>query len=98
LGDSLAPFLGGEQHGLALVTAEVQGKVRESVLVALSGKTVGRVDLTKGNPGLPEGTWVLTRFDGEERSFTDFALPDDILRAVVDPEPLGLAHIWPKPA
>lgn len=95
LGDSLAPFLTGEQHALALVTADVGSEVRESVLVALSGKTVGRVDLTKGNPGLPEGTWVLTRFDGEERTFTDFALPQDILRAVVNPEPLGLGDLWP---
>lgn len=91
--DSLDAFTRAEHHGLFLTcTNEV-----EAVLIGIEGRCVGRVDLTKGGrSGLPRGTSLLTRFDWQTGTTQDLTLPEDMPRALLNPEVFGLGDIWPK--
>jgi len=96
LGDTAAPFATPDHHALILATGGADGGRREAVFIAIEGRTVGRMDLTRGHPALPPGSWMLTRFDVARRTFEDLVLPDDMPRAVLNPAALGLQDIWPK--
>jgi len=93
LQDSLDAFTRQEHHGLFLTHSDEV----EAMFIGIEGKCVGRVDLTKGGrSGLPRGTWLLTRFDWKAGTTQDFSLPQDMPRALLNPEVLGLGDIWPK--
>lgn len=95
--DSGAAYFGPHHHGLLLVKIETDEGEREAVFVVLGGKTIARVDLTRGRGGLPEPTWILlSRFDADQRAVDDFTLPNDMPRAVINPGAFGLQDIWPK--
>lgn len=95
LSGSLQAFVTERHHACFLVTGDAEQGHREALFIAIRGKTVGRLDLTRGNAGLPRGAWLLSRFDEEQRSVEDLTLPQDMLRAVLAPAVLGLAHLWP---
>jgi hypothetical protein len=96
LEDAVISFVTSAHHALYLVTAETEAGHREAVFIVINGTTIGRLDLTRGNPGLPHGIWLLTRFDPVRRSFDDLTLPDDMPRAVLNPAAMGLQDIWPE--
>lgn len=96
LADSLDAYASKDHHALYLLQARAADGLREAVFVAVKGKTVGRVDLTRGGYALPEGTWMLSRFDPSARSVADFTLPGDMPRAVINPGAFGMAEIWPQ--
>lgn len=95
LSDSLQPFVTERHHACFLVKGDSDEGHREALFVAIRGKTIGRIDLTRGNAGLPQGTWLLSRFDEGQRSVEDLTLPNDMLRALLNPAALGLEHLWP---
>lgn len=91
-----AAFVTADHHALYLMVADVEGGRREAVFIVLRGKAIGRLDLTRGNPGLPAGTWLITRFDEAKRSYEDLTFPNDMHRAVLNPAVLGLQDVWPQ--
>jgi hypothetical protein len=92
LSEAAAAFVGPEHSALSLLAApEVK---RESVLLAIHGKTIGKVDLTRGTPALPPGIWLLTRFADSEPRVDDMTLPDEMVRAVLNPAAVGLRDAW----
>lgn len=95
LSDSLQAFVTEHHHACFLVKGGADEGPREALLLAIRGKTIGRLDLTRGNPGLTQGTWLLSRFDEDQRSVEDLTLPKDMLRALLNPAALGLEHLWP---
>jgi hypothetical protein len=95
LADSNAAFVAAEHHALFLVVGGGKDVRTEAVFISVRGKTIGRLDLTRGRPGLPPGAWLLTRFDEKHRSVEDLTLPDDMPRALLNPEVLGIEKIWP---
>jgi len=95
--DSGAAYFASHHHGLLLVKIGTDDGEREAVFVVLGGKTVARVDLTRGRGGLPEDTWILlSRFDADQRAVDHFTLPNDMPRALINPGAFGLQDIWPK--
>lgn len=95
--DSGAAYFAPRHHGLLLVKIGADEREREAVFVVLGGKTVARVDLTRGGGGLPRNAWILlSRFDAEQRTADDFTLPGDMPRAMINPGADGLQDIWPK--
>jgi hypothetical protein len=95
ISDSLQAFVTEHHHACLLVKGDAKDGHREAVFIAIRGKTIGRLDLTRGNAGLPEGTCLLSRFDEGQRSVEDLTLPQDMLRAILNPATLGLEHLWP---
>lgn len=94
--DAAAPFVTREHHALILHAGSADEGPREAVFIAIRGKTIGRLDLTRNQPALPAGTWLLTRFNTAHRSVEDLTLPDDMYQAILDPVAIGLENIWPK--
>lgn len=95
LSDSLQAFVTERHHACYLMKASSDEGPREALFIAIRGKTIGRLDLTRRSAGLPRGTWLLSRFDEEQCSVEDLTLPRDMLRAIVNPAALGLEHMWP---
>jgi hypothetical protein len=95
--DAAAPFVTAEHHALILHAGPAEnGSPCEVVFVAIRGKTIGRLDLTRDQPALPAGTWLLTRFNGATRSVEDLTLPDDMYPAVLNSAAIGLQDVWPR--
>jgi len=83
--DVSIPWVEADQHALVLMrTTEAHGN-RDVLMIVIGGEYIGRVDLSApGSSGLPEGTWLMSRFDPAGRAVTDFVLPADMSKAVAD--------------
>jgi len=95
LGDCLAGFVTPEHRAALYLMGSTADGNREAVFLGIGGKTVGRVDITRDRSGLPPGTWLLTRFHKAQGGVEDLTLPDDMPRALLNPEVFGLQDIWP---
>lgn len=99
LEDSTAAFVRQRSHALLLAAAIMSDGHREAVFITICGKTVGKVDISKEGSvlQLSSGVQLLTRFDGNGAAVEDLTLPDDLIRAVLNPAALGLENTWPFP-
>jgi hypothetical protein len=91
------PFVKGRQHVLILLRERKGPVPRATVFVALGGKFIGAVSLQpKGisAEGLTDGTWLVSRSDPAKHHWEDLRLPDDALRAFVNPAALGMEEEW----
>jgi hypothetical protein len=95
LANSCAAFASKDHHIVQYVSPG-SASGRRSIFIAVQGTTIGRVDLTRGDPPLPLEGWIRgTRFDHVKHTVEDYSLPDDIIRAVINPAALGLQDLWP---
>jgi hypothetical protein len=77
------------RHALVLNQIEMDGLYRVAVQVVLHGKAIGLVRLASSSePVLRRGTWRVTYFDHERKTFEHLTVPDDGLRCFVNLEAL----------
>jgi hypothetical protein len=77
------------RHTLVLNQVEKESLYRIVVWVILHGRAMGLVRLAAmSNPVLPRGTWRVTYFDHQQRTFEHLTVPDDGFRCFVNIESL----------
>jgi HNH endonuclease len=87
--DGVRGYAHPARHALVLNQIETESLYRVAVSVVLYGKAMGIVRLAAtSTPILPLGTWRVTYFNHEQRTFEHLTVPDDGLRCFVNIEAL----------